>query len=925
MNKKDIIREKLLEKRPPLYLYRAKVDDKTIYLSEIIPYITTTKDVIDGFIELTKIFSKVESPYTSNIIGVKKKGVRILVMEEITHGKPLGDIIRVNDGIDLIHILPIFSHITMAIRQFHSNKIFGLGLEPGNIILRKKGHITIRHPFFPIAEQFFKKTDKPEILKPAYLSPEHIQKNHADEKSDLFTIGVILFEAVNNTYPFLKNSYKLKPFRKNIPYCLKYIIERLLDKEPSKRFEKTYDFLEELKICKQDLDDAHKKQKKSYAEIKKTEEKEKELTDKKIEKKQPEKKKKVKDVKVQKTKKIKKEKPVKKPEKREVPVKKKKISKKPILIGISAIIILTIAVFGFLQLLKMGRKFEIAALTVNRNIVEAKDKNGENLWRFRAGSDVSFCKKSDIDDDGLNEVIVGTGFMLTNEEGDMKKGTDNGHLYIINENKKVIFDKNIGRKSIYPDGSSSWIVYQVLLHNTDNDKKLYFTAFAMSEDSLDCIIYTRPGKGVESEFWHTGKITCLQPISVGNEEILVYGGTNARTGEKPVVFAISTEKCNDQSPPWGGEIKNQVECLLWYRYLPGGGTVSKITEQDSAKLLVETERGQKNLFINNGYQIVETDTTDSMIVGRVQHYLDCFKLFKYAMESSREGNNEQAIQSLIATLNREIDDDIFSSILQYQKGMIYFSMEEWRDASASFENATELDPLFSHAFYKLGVSYYIREILSRAATAFRNAYKHSGKEKYYYRMVDCYTTLGAYKRARNSLLNIEGKAKNRENFLMTYAKIEREAGNFNTASSKLKNLISINPKNLKAYILLADILADMNKNIELADSLFNYACSVDSTLLPDNIETLSWILYRKSQFTEAMDKINQAINREKESHKNPIDKKRKLPRLYYRKAIISQTLGKKEEKDKSIKNATSSNYCKGYIKKQLRYLVGSPD
>jgi serine/threonine protein kinase/tetratricopeptide (TPR) repeat protein len=913
LDKKVIVREKLLEKRPPLYLYRAKIEGRAIYLSEIIPYITTPRDAIEGFLELTKDFSKIKSHDISSILAVKKRGVRILVAEEIIEGKTLQEITKINDGIDLIHVVPIFSALTRAIKKFHSKKIYGLGLEPENVLLKERGEITVKHPFFPIAEKFFKKTKEPEILKKEYLSPEHIQKNHADEKSDLFTLGIILYEAVNNAPPFPENSYEITPFRKKVPYCLKYITERLLDKNPSERFKTTDDFLEELKICEQELKTKEKKLKKTPSEVKETKKPEKEIT----KKEKPEKL----------WEEAKREQPVKKPEKRKVPIKKKKkkIPKKPLLIGISSLILLAIIIFSFLHLFHMGRSPDITSLSVNRNIVEAKDKNEEIVWRFRTGSDISFFEKWDIDGDGLNEVIIGTGFMLTGEDGERELGTDNGHLYIINEDKRIIFDKEIGRNSIYPDGASSWSVYKVCLHDIDNDNRLDYTALALSEDSLDCIVFSRTQKGVASEFWHSGKITCIQPISLKNEEELVCGGTNTRVGEKPAIFAISTGKCKAQSPPWGGEIKNQVECLLWYRFLPGGGTVSKITEKDSITLLVETERGQKNLFTNNGYQVAEDDTTDAMAEERAKNYFDCFMLFKYAMESNRENNKEQAIESLTGALSREIDDDIFRSVLHYQKGMLFFDMKKWRDASLSFKKATKLDPLFSHAFYKLGISYYQSETFKRAATSFRNAYDRSGKEKYFYRMADCYATMGEYRRARNSLLGIKKKVRNKEDFLMTYAKIEREAGNFDAASSNLKQLISINPKNLEAYILLADVFADMNKNIELADSLFNYACSVDSSLLTENVETLSWILYRKSHFSEAMDKINQAINREREDQQFLVDSKRKMPRLYYRKAIVSQTLGEKGAKEDAIQKATSSNFCKGYIRKQLTYLVGSPD
>jgi len=102
-------------------------------------------------------------------------------------------------------------------------------------------------------------------------------------------------------------------------------------------------------------------------------------------------------------------------------------------------------------------------------------------------------------------------------------------------------------------------------------------------------------------------------------------------------------------------------------------------------------------------------------------------------------------------------------------------------------------------------------------------------------------------------------------------------------------------------------------------------CKKDSSMLNENIETKAWIFYRQSHFEKAYEAINTAISREQKRKAKSVESRRKLPRLYYRMAIIAQTLGKKKVEKKAIKLALASKFCKGYIRQQLRYFLASQE
>ena len=926
MEKERILREDLIEKRPPLYVYKAKLGKIEVTLSEIIPFITTERVAILDFIEIIKNFSKMECKDVAKIIDVKKKGIRILILEELIEGKNLESLRNRNISIEPDDAILLIYSITKAFQKFHANDIYGLGIEPKNIIVHGLKNITILHPLFPIAEKYFRKTEKPQILNPRYISPEQIKKNTFNEKCDLFNIGILLFEILNNIYPFSGFSYQLLDFRKRVPYCLRYITERLLNINPSQRFTSCHDFLEELNICRKNLreeiialekdviekeisaeKEIHEKHKEKLRGTKREEIKLKRVTKRKKERREPVK--------------------IKKPPRVRAIHKKRQIPHQTKIIITSISILLLILLIIFIpHLIRMVNPNNIDTITVDRNIVEAKDNTEKILWKFKTGSDISFSKAIDIDNDNRKEVILGTDFLMTDENGLKTPGRDNAKMYILNENGKCIYRKEIGMQSIYPGGSSQWSVYDIQLLDIDRDMHIDFISFAITEDNSDCIIFTRTHKGRISNFWHTGKVDILLlSSSQGDELELICGGVNMRIGEKPVVFALSTNEYNDQSPPWGGNLSNRVNGLLWYKFLPGGGTILRIEEKDSISFIVETEKGIEKSYVREGIEIVKTDTTEEMLKEREEKYLNCFNEFEKGMEHERENNFESAIASLNNIINKNIEDDAFNAALYYLKGRLLYREKKWKLSTSAFYNAKKQDPLFYEAFNMLGDVYSERVQFDNATSSFKKAYNLSGKETYYYKMIDSYTAQGKYKTARNLLRKVEKKVTDRNLFLFEIAKVAREDGDFRTAAIAFEKMIEINPKNLISYILLADTYAELNENIEKSDSLFDLTIKKDSSLYYENIETDAWILYRKSRFDEAFQLINKAIEREEGRKETSVIARRKLPRIYYRKAIIAQPIGKKEEKEEAIFHLRSSKFCKGYIKRQLNYLLGSPE
>ena len=111
-----------------------------------------------------------------------------------------------NNNFTESEILDYFTQICLAIKHIHEKKIIHRDLKSGNIFLMKNGLVKLGD--FGIAKRFQKTMDKAKtfIGTPYYLSPEIINSKPYDSKSDIWSLGVLLYEMMTFKMPFNANS-----------------------------------------------------------------------------------------------------------------------------------------------------------------------------------------------------------------------------------------------------------------------------------------------------------------------------------------------------------------------------------------------------------------------------------------------------------------------------------------------------------------------------------------------------------------------------------------------------------------------------------------------------------------------------------------------------------------------------------------------
>ena len=190
-------------------------------------------------------------------------GIYYIVMELI-QGKTLKEIIVEEGGpLPWKWSVNVAIQIASALEMAHKNNIIHRDIKPHNIIITEDGVAKVTD--FGIAKAVSNSTITAfgtTIGSVHYFSPEHARGGYTDAKSDLYSLGVVLYEMVTGRVPFDADtpvSVALKHMQEdpvppievnpNIPEALNKIILKALKKDPMLRYQTSTELLQDLRMA----------------------------------------------------------------------------------------------------------------------------------------------------------------------------------------------------------------------------------------------------------------------------------------------------------------------------------------------------------------------------------------------------------------------------------------------------------------------------------------------------------------------------------------------------------------------------------------------------------------------------------------------------------------------------------------------------
>lgn len=235
-------------------------------------YLVADDESMKRFHKEAKAASRLNHPNIMTLydFGVLPTGQPYIVMD-LLKGKSLADILTERRNLPVEEVLPIFQQVFQAIGAAHKIGVVHRDMKPDNIVVEQSRNKVplVKLVDFGIATFIQEQEDTlGKITKagtvcgsPTYMSPEQCDDNRVDGRSDLYSLGVVLYETLTGRVPFdgadiynvmsmhVKEAPpSLKAVRPDLslPPQLEHVVERALQKDPGKRYQTANDFWEAL-------------------------------------------------------------------------------------------------------------------------------------------------------------------------------------------------------------------------------------------------------------------------------------------------------------------------------------------------------------------------------------------------------------------------------------------------------------------------------------------------------------------------------------------------------------------------------------------------------------------------------------------------------------------------------------------------------
>ncbi len=195
------------------------------------------------------------------------EGEPFIVMEYVD-GMTLRHIIDKGETLPVGRILTIALQLCEGLIAVHEKMVIHRDIKSENILLTEKDHVKIAD--CGLAARFITAEGMEDKLglagTTAYMSPEQAMGKPMDHRSDIFSVGVVLYEMVAGRLPFAAKNRDallylimnadpdpLETIRPDVPPLLASIISRALEKDPAKRYPDVKAMIEDLRHAQQNL------------------------------------------------------------------------------------------------------------------------------------------------------------------------------------------------------------------------------------------------------------------------------------------------------------------------------------------------------------------------------------------------------------------------------------------------------------------------------------------------------------------------------------------------------------------------------------------------------------------------------------------------------------------------------------------------
>lgn len=240
-------------------VYRA-VDEQlglTVAVKVLRPELSADQRLVERFRRELVLARQVTHRNAVRIHDIGREGDLLFLTMDFVEGQSLLTVLRDEGRLEPGRVVDITRQLASALEVAHEAGVVHRDLKPGNVLIQPAGRVCVSDFGVACSSGVHDLTRAGMVVgTPAYLSPEQARGGDLDGRSDLYALGLLLFEMLAGRLPSSRPGATreqrggpppdLRKLRPDVPRHLAWIVQRLLQPDPARRFQSAREVLDAL-------------------------------------------------------------------------------------------------------------------------------------------------------------------------------------------------------------------------------------------------------------------------------------------------------------------------------------------------------------------------------------------------------------------------------------------------------------------------------------------------------------------------------------------------------------------------------------------------------------------------------------------------------------------------------------------------------
>lgn len=231
-------------------VYKAKCHrlNRFVAIKLLKPEYSDDKSFVTKFRAEAQSVAGLSHPNIVNVYDVGEDHGLYYIVMELVEGITLKQFIKQKGKLEQKEAIGIAIQIAQGLEAAHANHIIHRDIKPQNIIISREGKVKVTD--FGIAKATTSHTITSNTIGSVhYISPEQARGGYSDEKSDIYSLGITLYEMLSGEVPFRgentvsvalshvqQEAVPLHQLDANIPMALDHVVQKCMKKKPEERY-----------------------------------------------------------------------------------------------------------------------------------------------------------------------------------------------------------------------------------------------------------------------------------------------------------------------------------------------------------------------------------------------------------------------------------------------------------------------------------------------------------------------------------------------------------------------------------------------------------------------------------------------------------------------------------------------------------------